>query len=110
MKPSISTRSRTLAALLCLIVALSLCAASADEGPRSPPEPFGALEGRDLAFCRSTGTQNENHCVCSAASVEVPMTFNQFADYLRLGLHDPSTGRSIEVKLAKWALYCGLDR
>ena len=99
-----------MAALFCLIAASSVCAAFADEGAKSPPEPFGLRENRDLAFCRSTGMQDQNHCVCSAAGTELPMTFDQFADYLRLGIPDPSTGRAVEAKLAKWAQYCGPDR
>ena len=110
MESSTSTGACTFAALLCLVGASSVCAAFAGEGAGSPPEPFGALENRDLAFCRSMDTQGENPCVCSAASIEVPMTFKQFADYLRLGIQDPSTGRAVEAKLAKWARYCGLDR
>jgi hypothetical protein len=110
MESRISTGARSLAALFCLAVASSGCAAFASEGAKSLPAPFGALENRDLAFCRSTGMQDENHCVCSAASIEVPMTFKQFADYLRLGIPEPSTGRAVEVKLEKWAQYCGLDR
>jgi hypothetical protein len=110
MEPGISTGARTVAALVCLIAASSICAAFADEGPKSPPEPFGALENREQAYCQSTGAQDENHCVCSAAGVEVPMTFNEFAYYIRLRIPDPGTARAVEAKLAQWARYCGPDR
>jgi hypothetical protein len=107
MKPSMSTRAHT---LFCLIAASSVCAAFAEEGPVLQPEPFGALENREEAFCRSAGTQNDNHCFCSAAGVEVPMTFNEFAYYIRLRTPDPGTARAVEAKLAQWARYCEPNR
>jgi hypothetical protein len=110
MESSISTGARSFAALYCLVVASSGCAAFADEGTKSPPEPFGALENREQAFCQSTGAQDENHCVCSAAGVEVPMTFNELAYYIRLRIPDPGTARAVEAKLAQWARYCAPDR
>jgi hypothetical protein len=110
MARRISIRTRVLAALFCLVTAPSIGAAFADEGPGPQPEPFGALENRDEAFCRSTGTQTENHCVCSAAGVEVPMTFKEFASYIRLPVPDTNTSRAIEAKLAQWAHYCEPNR
>ena len=107
---SLKLQAAMMAALFCLIAAPSIGAAFADEGPGPQPEPFGALENREEAFCRSTGTQNENHCVCSAASVGVPMTFNEWTSYIRLRVPDASTARAIEAKLAQWARYCAPDR
>lgn len=111
MQSSTSIRTRILPALLCLIAASSVGTAFAgDEGRMSPPEPFGMLENREVAYCQSAGAQDEHHCVCSAAGVEVPMTFNEFASYMRLRIPDLVTAHAVEVKLAQWARYCGPDR
>ena len=110
MRPSISIRTRILPLLFCLMAASSVCAALADEGPVPRPEPFGVFENREEAFCRSTDTQGENRCVCSAARVEGPMTFKEFASYIHLPVSDTDTSRAIEAKLAQWAHYCEPNR
>jgi hypothetical protein len=110
LRPGISTQARIVTALFCLIAASSVSPADADEGPVPQPEPFGVFENREEAFCRSTDMQGEHHCVCSAAGVEVPMTFKEFAYYIQLRTPDPGTARAVEAKLAQWARYCEPNR
>ncbi len=72
------------------------------------PEPFGLLEDQDVAFCNKVLSRPPgNNCICSAATIETPMFFEEFVRYLHIGAVDAALKQSIDAKLARWATFCG---